>query len=666
MTDGRQRSDEKHGQAGERDERGLDVLLDFLDRERGFDFSSHKRHSLVRRIRRRMTAIGSTSFSEYHACLELNPDELSHLFDMLLINVTAFFRDPLAWQTLASRLPSVIDLHADTPIRAWSAGCSSGEEPYTLAMVLCEALGEEAFSRRVKIYATDVDEEALSLARQATYSEKALEAVPAKLVAKYFTASGSHFTVRKELRRDVTFGRHDLVQDAPIAHVDVLVCRNSLMYFNAATQRRVIERLQLALNPGGLLFLGKAEMLLSHSELFTPLDLKRRLFQRSTAVVQRRDKTLLGGSRGSAEGGTRDKSTDGAPGAPARPAHGDDPREELRRAAFDASPRAEIVVDTAGRVALANRQAVRMFSLSGGEVGRAFDELALAHRPADLSSLVVKARVEGRPVRLREVERVLANGEKTFLDIEVAPLVSESGALFGTQVSFADVTSSRRLRVELRRANLELEAAQEELRSMTQDLQRTNEDLQSANEELATTKEELHSSNEELETMNEELQATNEELETFNEELRQRGTELNEVNAFFRAVIASFDVGIAVLDRDLRVVAWNDRMVSLWEASAKDVTGEYSSKVGIGLPTDEIAASLRACLAVGKATTCSIDCTNARGEKLRCRATSVAPLRGEDIRGVIVLVDTAERSEAAETSGGMGRRVLPRGVEEVS
>lgn len=203
---------------------------------------------------------------------------MGQLLDALLINVTAFFRDRAAWKALAERLPSLVAADGDLPIRVWSAGCSSGEEAYTLAILLREILGSEAFAQRVKIYATDVDEGALEAARVATYGDDSVAEVPSELLERYFTHAGSRWTVVSEIRRSVVFGRHDLLHDAPIPRIDLLTCRNVLMYLEAPTRTRVLETLRFALRPSGLLFLGRAEMLVAHSRFFTPVDLKLRLF----------------------------------------------------------------------------------------------------------------------------------------------------------------------------------------------------------------------------------------------------------------------------------------------------------------------------------------------------------------------------------------------------
>jgi two-component system CheB/CheR fusion protein len=260
----------------------FEALLVYIKESRGFDFTGYKRSSVMRRVTRRMNQVGIADYHDYLDYLQVHPDEFTTLFNTILINVTGFFRDAEAWEHLAGEIvPQLIESKpAGEPVRIWSAGCASGEEAYTLAMMLAELMGVDAFRDRVKIYATDVDEEQLNEARQASYTEQQIEAVPAGLRERYFEGNNGRHTFRKDLRRSVIFGRNDLVQDAPISRIDLLVCRNTLMYFNAETQSRILTRFHFALADGGVLFLGKAEMLLSHGNLFSPADLKRRIFRR--------------------------------------------------------------------------------------------------------------------------------------------------------------------------------------------------------------------------------------------------------------------------------------------------------------------------------------------------------------------------------------------------
>jgi two-component system, chemotaxis family, CheB/CheR fusion protein len=282
-------------------------LLVYLRESRGFDFTGYKRATLMRRVRKQMQLLNIESFGDYLDYLEVYPEEFNHLFNTILINVTAFFRDISAWECLSEQvLPNLVKGKKNSDqIRIWSAGCASGEEAYTLAMLIAEMLGVEEFRQRVKIYATDLDEEALNQARQAAYSAKDIQTVPPELRQKYFEPLGNRYVFRQDLRRSVIFGRHDLLQDAPISRLDLLVCRNVLMYFNSETQGRIMARFHFALNDPGYLFLGKAEMLLMHSNIFVPLDLRNRIFTKVSAVNTRDRLLIMAHSLGEEESSSR-------------------------------------------------------------------------------------------------------------------------------------------------------------------------------------------------------------------------------------------------------------------------------------------------------------------------------------------------------------------------
>ncbi len=258
----------------------FEKLLEHLKVSRGFDFTAYKRSTLVRRVDKRMASIDVGSYEEYLDYLEVHPDEFGELFNTILINVTSFFRDPETFEYLRTEVVPAVLQHKDShePIRVWSAGCASGEECYSVAILLAEVLGPDQFHERVKIYATDVDEEELAIARAAAYTDREMEGLPENFRAKYFDRNGSRSVFKKDLRRSVIFGRHDLLDDAPISRVDLLVCRNTLMYFNHEAQSRIVNRFHFALRDGGYLVLGRAEMLLNFAGAFAPMDLKQRVF----------------------------------------------------------------------------------------------------------------------------------------------------------------------------------------------------------------------------------------------------------------------------------------------------------------------------------------------------------------------------------------------------
>jgi two-component system CheB/CheR fusion protein len=570
----------------------FESLLQFLQQTRGIDLTGYKRPSLMRRMARRLQMLGLARFEDYKDYLETHADEYGTLFNTILINVTSFFRDPPAWEFVAREVvPEILRRKpAGEPVRIWSAGCASGQEAYSVAMMLAEAMGEDAFRERVKVYATDIDEEALAQARLASYSAKDVEGLEPERRQRYFDASSGNYVFRLDLRRTVIFGRNDLVQDAPISRLDLLLCRNTLMYFNAEAQARILGRFHFALNRDSFLFLGRAEMLLTHGRMFTPLDLKCRVFA----------KVAPSGPRAPAAA-----EADNAIGADM------EQTSRLREQALDESPVARIVVDANGVMAHANARARVLFSLNPKDIGRALQDLEISYRPVELRSLIEQAYAERRAITQTSVERRFPGGQTQYFDVVVAPLYEDGQKPLGVAVSFVDVTQAIRLQEELHRSQEELET--------------TNEELQSSNEELETTNEELQSTNEELETMNEELQSTNEELQTVNEELRTRSEELNHVNAFFESVLASLSSGAIVVNKDLNVTMWNQRAQDLWGLRNDEVQGKSLLNLDIGLPVQELRAMVRACIAGEAPAEVVLDAINRRGKPIRCRV-SCSPL----------------------------------------
>ncbi len=620
----------------------FEQLVEYLQRARGFEFGGYKRPGLMRRIEKRMGMVGVADFPSYVDYLQVHPDEFASLFDAILINVTSFFRDPPVWEFLRTNVvPRLLELKpADHPVRAWSAGCASGEEAYTLAILFAEALGQANACERVKIYATDVDEHALGQARQAVYGARELETLPPGMLEKYFTPAGEgRHQFSKELRRCVIFGRHDLLSDAPISRVDLLVCRNALMYFNAEAQTKILSRFHFALNNEGFLVLGKAETLLTRAHLFMPLDLPARVFEK-VSRLNVRDRLLV-----MAQGTGQDGDGDGAAAAAqGGAAHTD----RLRDASFDSAPVAQIVVDAGGTLALANRQARDQLKLTARDVGRPIQDLELSYRPVELRSLIERVYNERRTVTLRGVEWAPRGGEAEFFDLEIVPLFDPPGTAVGVTVSFIDVTRPRRLQAELQRVSEAQEAAYEELQSTGEELQTTNEELQSTVEELETTNEELQSTNEELETMNEEIQSTNEELQTLNDELHQRTDELGEVNALLGSILSSLRAGVAVVDRELRVIAWNPRAEDLWGIREAEVQGRSIVNLDIGLPVDKLIQPLRGCMSEDAGTSETVvPAVNRRGRRIDCKVTCT-PLRGpgRENRGVIMLMEEQSDGQA--------------------
>ena len=624
---------ERQGRGGHPEPVAADFvkLLDYLKSTRGFDLSGYKPSGLVRRVRKRMQQIGIGSYTDYIDYLEVHADEVAPLFNTILINVTGFFRDPQAWQSLAERvLPRILESKgANEPVRCWSVGAASGEEAYTLAMLLAEAMGDQDFRQRVKIYATDVDDEALAQARQGSYTEAQAEGVPPELLGKYFERQGDRFVFRTDLRRALIFGRHDLVQDAAISRLDLLVCRNTLMYFNSETQAKILARFHFALRPDGYLFLGKAETLLSHSSSFRPEDLKNRIFQRTPSASLRDRLLAMSPSAVPVD----------EPPAARRPAR-------VRETSFDNGLVAQIVVDRTGHLLLVNGKARQLFNLAPADLGRLLQDLEVSYRPVELRSHIDTACATRKSVTLKPVEWRPPGGEMLVLEVHVHPLLEDGGALLGVSVSFLDLTLQHKLQKDLERLNHDLETASEELQSANEELETTNEELQSTIEELETTNEELQSANEELETMNEELQSTNEELRSMNDQIELRSDELRRVNTYLHSILGSLRAAVVVLDGELKVRVWSDKAQELWGLRGEEVLGKPFLSLDIGLPVQEMEAPVRACLASGPGgTEVVLSGVNRRGRSIRCRTACTRLGEGDGPAGVILLMEEAHLAE---------------------
>jgi two-component system CheB/CheR fusion protein len=579
----------------------LDALLELVKETRGFDFTGYKRSTLERRVAKRMAAVGTERYDDYVDFIELNGEEFAELFTTLLINTTGFFRDPQTWEYVAAEIaPQLLDARApDSPIRVWCAGCASGEEPYTVAMVLARVMGVPGFRERVKIYATDIDDEALGQARHGTYLPRQIEDVPPDALERFFERTDQRYVFRKDLRRCVIFGRNDLVQDAPISRIDLLVCRNTLMYFTAETQAQILRRFHFGLDDDGYLLLGKSEMLITHTDLFTPLELKRRVFRKVIKPTVRDRVRVL-----SADGGRAFAPTEA---------------DVLRDAAFDIVGAAHVLLDHNRAMIMANDAARRMFGLGLNDFGRPIQDLELSYRPIELRSHLDSVDRDLRASEIKAIQWRAGDSDRIF-DIRITPL-SSGGVTIGTSVAYIDVTEAHKLQDQLTGSKRELEQAYDALQS---------------------TVEELETSNEELETMNEELQSSNEELETMNEELRHRTRELGDVNSILETILTSIGVAVAVLDRNERVQIWNGKAQELWGLTAEEAEDENLMSLDIGLPVENVRQQMRDTLAGrSQREELVLEATKRRGEGFMCRVTFL-PLGSTgdgSVSGVIMMTE---------------------------
>ena len=547
---------------------GLARLLEKLREEYNFDFREYKAASLARRIRTRMSQVHVDSFDAYVRYLEGHPDEHVALFNTVLINVTGFFRDAEGWTTLAEDIiPRLVREAGNTgAIRIWSAGCSSGEEPYSLAILLADHLGARADHYQIKIYGTDVDEDALAAARHALYRVDQLKDMPDRWLEQYFMRDGQLWRLRRDLRRWCIFGAHDLTQASPLSHIDLLVCRNVLIYFSGGLQERLLSRFHYAIRDGGYLFLGRSESLLARSALFRPLHPKWRIFQRLPSDV-RASGVLLDGAPAHAPSAAR---TDPASGA------------VRGQRAFEALPSAAIVLDTADTIVTWNAAAEALFETpAANAVGRRFQDVDISYRVEGLRARLEDVKARQASSRIEGISFTRRSGAPVHANVAIVPLF-EMNRVIGVLVNVEDATEHARLRDQMTRIAEQHATAIEELQSTNEELETTNEELQSTNEELETTNEELQSTNEELETTVAELQAANAELAALNAELEERGAELARVDSYHRAVVDGLEQAVFVLDRLGVVRTWSAAAARLFGLPGDQAVGREFSRLPLG------------------------------------------------------------------------------------
>jgi len=619
----------------------LKELLEELAEQRGFDFRGYKKTTLERRFRRRMFQLSIGNYTDYGEYIRKNPSEINELLNTILINVTEFFRDPPAWEILRHEtLPSLLKkLKPGHSFRAWSAGCASGEEPYSIAILLAEYFGPRIQEYDIKIYGTDIDEDALNSARRGEFSAEALKRLRVEWREKYFHGKGL-LRINREIRKLVIFGRSNLGSDAPISHVNLLTCRNVLIYFDADLQKQILNRLHYALEPGGFLFLGKSESQLTNSVHFRRLNARWRIFQRITDVIGLDQRTRAGEMN--------EEQMESSAKA----------REELdgirqQQRYLLETLRIGVVALSADDIVIQNNSAA--LTLCGlppaSLAGRRLQESDMFIRIPEMGGQLQATRVNNESARF--TSRIKTPNEDRLLEVALRPTLNERGQRNGTFIYIDDQTTQEKLQTTVE----ELESTSEELQSANEELETTNEELQSTNEELETTNEELQSTNEELETTNEELQSLNEELETTNQELEERTKELDQVNNVYAQTLEKIRLPVMLVNQERRIEFWNARALRLFG---------FKSKPPMELTVDQLPLSetLRSVLIRRhRAVLVKEEPTIARGQALGGKLNAIADIHfsvipGEDrAKNVLIMFElNMDEGTASKRDSTRGRQ----------
>lgn len=506
----------------------LMIILGLVKQYHGVDFSQYKTNTVFRRIKRRMLANGTEVPGDYIRILHESPEEVKTLYTDLLIGVTSFFRDPESWGKLRQALEeSLEERPVDEPpenFRAWVVGCSTGEEAYTLAMVLCEVFDRNKTA--ISIFASDIDANSIQHARNGRYLASALKNVPQELVDKYFQHDGTtEYRATKFIRDVILFSNHDVTRDPPFSKIDLLSCRNLLIYFNVDLQRRVLRALTFSLKTGGFLFLGASETLADYADAYTNVFREQKIFQK---IVTPEFKTQFyaGAGLGSRNAAEREQLVNERPRRP----------EELMQDALLTSignhflPLSVIVNEA--QTVVYSREKNPYLSLPAGASNLTITKMVPPEMELDLRTTMHAVSKSGEAQSSRFMNVALANGETRLVRITAMPLSGRREDSKMMIVSFQEERPERmglmmenltREQIEsddVERLQFELDKTKTQLQSVIEELETSNEELQATNEELQSTNEELQSTNEELETANEELQSTNEEVQVAYNELQ--------------------------------------------------------------------------------------------------------------------------------------------------
>jgi len=480
-------------------------------------------------------------------------------------------------------------------IRVWCAGCATGEEAFSIAITLAEVLGPSFSNQEVKVFGTDADESAIVKARHASFTPEQMETVSPRILKDWFVEEGGGYTVRKEIRRAVVFGVNNLLTDAPISRLDLILCRNLFIYLDPDVQKRILTRFHYALRPNGILVLGKSELIPFAGRIFETVDLGRRIYRKDG----RPDSTA---ARERLSGLVRQEASDRAELAPLEQAGFGGFHQDVLN-----STRLPIVVTSQdGTVMLWNDAASALWGRSEAEtMGKKLATLNLVGLSGDLLIEKTRSVRDGQSALERAAGTIVRNGApQLHLEVEVSPLVDAASERVGLVYVAHDVSAYRAMEVELRNANDERQSALEEMQTVNEEIQSsneemetTNEELQSANEELQTTNEELQSTNEELETTNEELQSTNAELDATNRELAHRTEEMNKLAFYQRTIIRSLSAAVVVIDSEGRITMWSlaaERLLGLAESEA---LGQVFWTLSVPAIPRQLSARMRKALA---------------------------------------------------------------------
>jgi len=606
----------------------LDKAIILLRTHSGHDFSLYKKNTFYRRIERRMGIHQIVKIADYVRYLQENSQELDLLFKELLIGVTSFFRDPACWDELRKKiLPALIASRPNGQnLRAWVPGCSTGEEAYSLAMVFKEVVDKLKPHKKItlQVFATDLDKDAIDKARQGVYPENISADVSPKLMARFFTKEENGCRVTSEIRQMVTFAPQSLIMDPPFTKLDILSCRNLLIYLAPEMQKKLMPLFHYSLNPGGVLFLGSAETVGTFTDLFAPLNHKLRLFRRHTSGLRAEPVDFPSSFAPPLPDGSE----------PRRASHAPVNFQALAdQLVLDRFAPPAVLVNDKGNILYVSGRTGKYLEPAAGKANWNIFAMAREGLRYEVSTAFHKALEQDAPVMMRGL-KLKTGGEKHFVDVSVQRLEQPESLKGLVMIVFTDVVApmepltagparkagknhghgfkAEELQRKYQQARLEAQTIREEMQTSQEELRSTNEEQQSTNEELQST-------NEELTTSKEEMQSLNEELQTVNSELQGKVDELSRANNDMKNLLNSTDIATLFLDNDLNVRRFTTQATKIIKLIPGDV----------GRPITDLASDL------------------------------VYPELVEDAHGVLRKLGFAEKSVSARDGRWFTVRIMP-------
>lgn len=555
----------------------IDEALNDIFQRRNFDIRSYKMSELQRKIHHRMEILKIPGIMEYSEYIKANLEEYEVLFNAILVNKGQFFRDPEPWKFLEQIiLPEIIRKNKD--IRIWSAGCASGEEPYSLGILLAEILNTTISEYKITIYATDIDETVLKIARSGTYTFEQIYEVPKDIRDKYFIQNANVYNISSDIKRFIIFNRNNLLYDPPILNINLVLCRNVLIYYDKPLQAKIISKLQYALDDWGYLWLGKSETLGTGFDDLRPIGAKPKwkMLAKIPSYKEQKppktDETYIIQTSSKVD------------------------KNEVQERIIQNMKFGFIMLDERYCIIAFNKAINDLWGeLSEESFGKYFFDIDISYSPIDLKSRIEQSLSTGKDVVIDKIEHWPSIDRKLYLKLEIIPTSSTVMILIHDVTRYYEMENEARIFMKI---------------------------SEKANDKLLFENSELKNSNKKLQNINEELQSRNEELEIINENLKAKSEEFNiwiadldSQKEFYEMIFNSISLAIIVVNRDLIIETWKSSGTDNWIENEKEVLGISLLDLNIGIPFNQIEDQMKEVIETSRSTSNFLKCTDSQGKK---------------------------------------------------